>query len=176
MEISQLTFHPRHTRFTVRFRNRLYSSQVDDIATRLCEMLPTLTDHRCINRHGLPFTEELNDTELGHVFEHVVLELLSQREIYARGQTTWNWERDAIGTYQVTISSGKRIAIKECVLIAQAIFTNLLLGPPLRLKPMEGPRRMPAAKRGSLFEFGGLLPNHPAEAGQLGGEVKLRRH
>lgn len=173
MEISQLTFHQRHTRFTVRFRNRLYSSQVDDIANRLCEMLPNLTDHRCTNRHGLPFTEELADTELGHVFEHVVLELLSQREIYAQGQTTWDWEHDAIGTYHVSLGTGKRIAVKQCLIIAQAIFTNLLLGPPLKLQPMRRFER----STNKLFGFEGpLTPKRPAEAGLLGGEVRLRRH
>lgn len=191
MEISRLTFFPRHTRFTVRFHNHLYSSQIARLAEHLLDVLPNLANHRCLNRNGLPFTEELNDSELGHVFEHVVLELLSNREVYARGQTTWNWERDPIGTYQVTINSGKRLLIKECLLIAQVIFTNLLVGPPLRLRPhgraggaqVALPITLVPAQEsdGLLFSFlpetsgGGRFPKSPAEAGQLGGEVKLRR-
>lgn len=198
MEISRLTFFPRHTRFTVRFPHRLYSSQVPRIAERLLRTLPSLAEHRCQNRHGLPFVEELEDSELGHVFEHVVLELLADRGIYTRGQTTWNWDRDPIGTYQITVSTGKRHAVKESLLLAQAVFTNLLIGPPLDLRPAVGTRREQTARPTSitggkrvtqpaaLFSFpaavaGGRavasreVPKSPAGAGPLGGEVKLRR-
>lgn len=138
MEITQLTFFPRHTRITVRFRNHLYSSQVAGLTDGLLAVLPHLAEHRCHNRHDLPFAEELNDSELGHVFEHVVLALLTRHGIFTRGQTTWNWQRDPIGTYHVTVATGKRLAVKECLLTAQAILTNLLVGPILRFEPIPG--------------------------------------
>lgn len=198
MEISQLVFLPRTTRFTIRFPHRLYSSQVPRIAERLLQSLPSLAEHRCQNRNGLPFVEELEDSELGHVFEHVVLELLADRGVYTRGQTTWNWDRDPIGTYQVTISTGKRRAVKESLLMAQAVFTNLLLGPPLEFTPIrgvrpqvvtDGPAPAPPVDPTPLFAFpvasaGGQrtrrhtqlrIPNDPAKAGSGCGEVKLRR-
>lgn len=133
MEISAVTFFPRHTRLTVRFRHHLYSRQVDGLSKNLLQMLPTLREHLCYNRSGLPFTEELNDTEMGHVFEHIMLDLLQRRGVYTRGQTTWNWHRDPIGTYQVTINTGKKLLIKECLLLAQAIVTNALLGPAIKV-------------------------------------------
>lgn len=139
MEISRLAFFPRHTRITIRFSNQLYSSQVEGMAAYLLQVLPHLAIHRCVNRSGLPFEEELNDSELGHVFEHVILALLFQRGMFVRGQTTWNWQRDPIGTYHVTINTGKRLLVKECLLIAQAIFSNVLVGPPLRLRPIDLP-------------------------------------
>lgn len=132
MEISSVVFFPRHTRLTVRFRHHLYSGQVRNLSSDLLTMLPTLREHLCFNRGGLPFVEELQDTELGHVFEHIVLALLQQRGLYTRGQTTWNWERDPIGTYQVTINTGKKLLIKESMLIAQAMLTNALVGPALK--------------------------------------------
>lgn len=141
MEIRALTFFPRHTRITVRFPHHLYSSQVPDLAANLLKLLPSLREHRCINRSGLAFTEEVQDTELGHVFEHVLLAILHGRGFHLRGQTTWNWHRDPLGTYQVTINSGKKLVIKESLLIAQAIFTNALVGPVLaiNLPKLTGP-------------------------------------
>lgn len=132
MEISNVSFLPRHVRITVRFRHHLYSSQVNHLGKHLLTMLPSLREHLCYNRSGLPFTEEVHDTEMGHVFEHVVLALLQERDIFTKGQTVWNWRRDPIGTYQVTISTGKRLAIKESILIAQAILTNALIEPVIK--------------------------------------------
>ncbi|HEY8108637.1 MAG TPA: hypothetical protein VIF43_01355 [Patescibacteria group bacterium] len=140
MEISAITFFPRHTRITIRFHHSLYSSQVDQLRAHLLDMLPSLREHLCYNRSGLPFTEELEDTELGHVFEHVMLAILERRGLCASGQTTWNWRRDPIGTYHVTIATGKKHLVKESVLVAQAILTNLLLGPVLPIRLPEGRR------------------------------------
>jgi hypothetical protein len=144
MEVSAITFFPRHTRLTVRFRHHLYSSQIPRLATTLLDVLPGLRQHMCHNRNGLPFVQELKDTELGHVFEHVMLEILRRRGLETRGQTTWNWHRDPLGTYQVTISSGKRLALKEAVLISQALFTNTLLGPVLQVHLPKPAARPPA--------------------------------
>lgn len=134
MEICSVTFFPRHTRITTRFRHHLYSSHVPNLARHLLSMLPSLREHECINRRNLSFEEELNQTELGHVFEHVILEVLSLRGILTRGQTTWNWQRDPIGMYHITIATGKKLILKESLLVAQAILTNALLGPVLRMR------------------------------------------
>lgn len=146
MEISAITFFPRHTRITVRFRHSLYSSQVDRLRAHLLDMLPSLREHICYNRSGLPFTEELENTELGHVFEHVVLAILERRGLCTSGQTTWNWHRDPIGTYHVTISTGKKHLVKEGILVAQTILTNVLVGPVVQIRLPEAestPRRQP---------------------------------
>lgn len=134
MEICSVIFFPRHTRITMRFRHHLYSSQVPDLAGHLLSMLPSLREHECINRRNLSFEEELAQTELGHVFEHVILAVLARRGICTRGQTTWNWERDPIGTYHVTIGTGKKLLLKESLLVAQALLTNTLLGPMIRMR------------------------------------------
>lgn len=143
VEISAITFFPRHTRITLRFYHHLYSSQIPNLGAMLLDMLPNLREHICYNRHGLGFLEELADTELGHAFEHVILAILHQRGLSARGQTTWNWQRDPIGTYHVTINTGKKSLVKESLVLAQAIFTNALLKPVLRfvVSPPEAKRR-----------------------------------
>ncbi len=138
MEICSVTFFPRHTRITMRFRHHLYCSHVPGLAKTLLAMLPSLREHDCINRRNLSFEEELTRTELGHVFEHVILEVLSRRGLCTRGQTTWNWQRDPIGTYHVTIGTGKKLLLKESLLVAQAIMTNALVGPVLRMRLPAG--------------------------------------
>ncbi len=138
MEILAITFFPRHTRLTVRFRHHLYSGQLPTLATSLISMLPSLREHLCTNARGLSFEQELHDTELGHVFEHVMLAILADRGLCTRGQTTWNWHRDPVGTYHVTISTGRKMLVKESLLVAQALFTNVLVGPPLSVCCGEG--------------------------------------
>lgn len=143
MEISSIDFFPRHTRITVKFRNRLYSSQVPGFAKSLLLMLPALEDHVCHNRKGLSFTREVEDTELGHVLEHVILALLGQRGIYTKGQTTWNWDRDPIGMYHITVQTGRKYVMKESILVAQAILTNALVGPVVKFST-------PSSREGAL--------------------------
>lgn len=139
MEISSVTFFPRHTRITVRFRHHLYSSHLPGLAGHLLTMLPSLREHFCMNRRGLSFEEELKETEMGHVFEHVALAVLALRGITTRGQTTWNWQRDPIGMFQVTIGTGKKLLVKEALVISQAIITNALFGPVLRFRLPTAP-------------------------------------
>lgn len=146
MEVQSITFLPRHTRLTVRFRHHLYSGQLPELANSLLRMLPQLREHLCYNRNGVPFIEELYDTELGHVFEHVILEILRRRGLHLRGQTTWNWHRDPLGTYNVTINTGKKLLVKESLLVAQAMFTNALLGPVLRFHLPASSGSKPAAQ------------------------------
>lgn len=134
MEISSVTFFPRHTRITVRFRHHLYSSHLPGLANHLLAMLPSLREHFCMNRRGLSFEEELKETEMGHVFEHVILGVLALRGVATRGQTTWNWQRDPIGMFQVTIGTGKKLLVKEALVVAQAILTNAIHGPVLRFR------------------------------------------
>ncbi len=154
MEISNIVFFPRHTRLTVRFRHHLYSSQVPNLAKTLFQMLPSLREHLCYNRNGLPFAEELTDTEMGHVFEHVMLAVLQQRGLHARGQTTWNWQRDSVGTFHVTINTGKRLLVKESLLIAQALLTNAIHGPVLRVSLPEAPSGRPGEQLALWVESG----------------------
>lgn len=141
MEVTDITFFPRHAKITVRFQHQLYTAQLPHLIDALFTMLPTLKGHICHNRNGLPFAEEAHDTELGHAFEHVMLAILAMRGVYTRGQTTWNWHRDPLGTYRITISTSKRTTVKESLLIAQAIFTNAIHGPLLKFvipKEAEG--------------------------------------
>ncbi len=58
---------------------------------RLLAWLPGMVSHRCSTETSRPFIEEMRDTELPHLFEHIVLEVMacagSPRDV--SGHTVW---------------------------------------------------------------------------------------
>src|SRR5574340_694360 len=83
----------------------LRTSLDDAITARVLDLLPDLASHRCVNDDGLTFAEELADTEMPHLFEHVVLELMAEcgspRSL--KGETTWDFKRDGRGVFRVSL-------------------------------------------------------------------------
>lgn len=81
--------------------------------SRLLErLLPEVLETKCFNDMNLPFNEEVKNTEIGHLFEHILLEYLCQVKIgdgYQRasfkGLTNWNWKKDPRGTFHITIET-----------------------------------------------------------------------
>lgn len=83
----------------------------------LKQLLPSVLYTECFNDEKLPFHEEVKNTEIGHLFEHVLLEYLCQismtrgfRKVQFSGFTEWNWKRDPKGTFHITIDAGLEIA------------------------------------------------------------------
>lgn len=79
----------------------------------LHEYVPTVFDSKCFNEKNLSFLEESAKTEIGHLFEHILLEylcLLKNEKGYTNtvhnGVTSWNWVKDKRGTFYITIDSG----------------------------------------------------------------------
>ncbi len=65
---------------------------------------------KCFNDHNLPFKEEVKDTELAHLFEHIILDSLVHAKVEAgserakfRGVTKWNWIDNPVGTFEVEL-------------------------------------------------------------------------
>jgi len=75
----------------------------EQAVARLLEWLPGLRNHRCSTGGTRSFAEEMLTTEVAHLFEHVVLEVLvrvgSTDEV--RGETVWRKGEDA---YLVSIN------------------------------------------------------------------------
>lgn len=79
--------------------------------------LPSVLSAICYNDQGLPFHEEVRNTEIGHLFEHILLEYLCQHKLAkgARratfaGRTKWNWTRDPLGRFHIHLSCGRKDA------------------------------------------------------------------
>lgn len=74
------------------------------------EHLPQVLKTQCFNELNLPFYSEVKNTEIGHLFEHILLEYLCQEKIASgfkkasfRGVTRWNWRNEAKGTFHIVI-------------------------------------------------------------------------
>jgi hypothetical protein len=104
------------------------------ILKKLC---PRVLKTKCFNENNLPFREEVKQTEIGHMFEHVILAYLS--EMYAtkgimnvvfNGQTNWNWQIDKRGTFHIYISPINRMpsilqhAVYKAVIVTEIIMKS----------------------------------------------------
>lgn len=73
--------------------------------------LPSVLSTKCFNKERLPFDREVINTEIGHLFEHILLQYLcimklqdgSKKALY-KGLTQWDWDKDRKGTFHITIS------------------------------------------------------------------------
>ncbi len=92
----------------------LYTSQLSATVKVLEEQLPSIFCCQCFNDDNIPFTKEVENTELGHLFEHILLEFLCKEKLHLgensadySGVTNWNWKRDPRGTFRININIGK---------------------------------------------------------------------
>ena len=76
----------------------------------LSRELPRIFKSRCFNRGRLPFRLEVQNTEVGHLFEHILLEYLCQIKLSQgascavfKGETWWDWRISRRGTYYIDI-------------------------------------------------------------------------
>jgi hypothetical protein len=97
--------------------NQLNTSEIPYLYDLLKENLPSILLSKCYNDLDLPFNDEVRNTELGHLFEHILLEYLCEHKIakgaraatYA-GRTRWNWNRDPLGRFHIHLTCGKKDA------------------------------------------------------------------
>jgi hypothetical protein len=104
-------------------------------------LLPSVLKTECFNDSGLPFDTEVKNTEIGHLFEHILLEYLCQLKIKGghkrasfRGVTNWNWKRDARGTFHISIDISPKdviyldIAMEKSIVLLNKILAHRELG------------------------------------------------
>ena len=79
----------------------------------LNEYLPSIFNCQCFNEQNKDFVEESRNTELGHLFEHIMLEYLCIEKLDSgfqdasyEGRTNWNWEKDKEGVFYIEILAG----------------------------------------------------------------------
>lgn len=103
------------------------TSTVAGIGRRALDVLPGLADHRCINDDAVSFADELADTEIPHVFEHVALELMalagSPRDL--RGETSWDFKSHGRGVFHVRLEYDDDLVCLGAVKAAQEVMRHL---------------------------------------------------
>ncbi|MGI8420280.1 MAG: cyanophycin synthetase family protein [Candidatus Levyibacteriota bacterium] len=116
--------------------NQLNTEEMPTIVSLLEENLPSVLSTICYNDKNLPFNEEVQNTELGHLFEHILLEYLCQHKLakgarratYA-GRTKWNWTRDPLGRFHIHLNCGKKdadilpLALEKTVALMKVILS-----------------------------------------------------
>jgi hypothetical protein len=108
----------------------LRTGEIDGLPERALDLLPGLARHGCRHAGGRRLTDELADTEVAHLFEHVTLELmaLSGSPRTLAGETRWDWDHDARGTFHVTLQYDDDVACLGAMKGAAAIVRALVAG------------------------------------------------
>lgn len=92
----------------------------------------------CFNDLNLPFSKEVTATELGHLFEHILLVNICKAKVRAgfknvvvNGRTEWNWIKDPQGVFHILIDIGKKDvnilvrALKKTIELFERLFTTM---------------------------------------------------
>lgn len=106
--------------------------------TLLTEHLPSILMSKCFNDENLPFAIEVKQTEIGHLFEHILLEYMCQLKMLKgydnatySGRTYWNWVRDPKGTFHIVVKSGVKdadifpVAIDKSIQLLKTILNSI---------------------------------------------------
>lgn len=101
----------------------------------LKKMLPSVLRSTCYNEENYPFSKEVQHTEIGHLFEHVLIEYIcllkvehGYDDVEVSGLTKWNWILHPKGTFHITVSAG----VEDMRYFAEAMqktieLTNMIL-------------------------------------------------
>jgi hypothetical protein len=76
----------------------------------LQSQFPGVLRTACFNDQNLPFVEEVKRTEIGHLFEHILLEslclekmALGATQVCFNGRTDWNWQKEERGKFHIFV-------------------------------------------------------------------------
>lgn len=103
----------------------------------LNQVLPNIFNCQCFNNDELTFKREVKNTELGHLFEHILLEYLCRFKIESgyktaryRGETSWDWKKFKKGIFDIDVSISNREksifyrALEKSIILINLIFQS----------------------------------------------------
>ena len=122
--------------------------------------LPSVLASKCFNEENLPFAIEVRRTEIGHLFEHILLEYLCEEKLMKgyssavfSGNTKWNWSRDPWGMFHIYVSMRR----SDSDIFPQALEKSITLLKRIILN--DHSRLMhPTMQYGSVSSVSSLLP------------------
>src|SRR5258708_24685878 len=95
------------------FTNHISTQSLPNTHSNLLDLLPSIMTSKCFNDKNLACTEEVKDTEIGHLFEHILIEYLTKlKKLYYKknvsfsGTTSWDWTEDERGVFHIKVSAG----------------------------------------------------------------------
>ncbi len=111
-------------------RDPINTADIPHVFDVLKNFLPSVLTTECFNDENLPFFQEVKKTEIGHLFEHILLEYMCQSKIAKgyksavySGRTRWNWKRDPKGLFHIHISC----SLKDHDLLPAALKKSIAL-------------------------------------------------
>jgi len=97
--------------------NQIDTAHLPSIVDQLQRHLPSVLLTTCFNDENLPFLVEVKKTEIGHLFEHILLDYLCQLKIAKgynsavfSGRTRWNWIKEPRGKFHIRLNCGTKDA------------------------------------------------------------------
>jgi hypothetical protein len=91
-----------------KYRTSSYPQTLEILKTHLPGVLKT----KCFNESGNGFSEEVLDTEVSHLFEHILLQYLYELKksecsdpVTFSGWTVWDWSKDPVGTFNIIVDA-----------------------------------------------------------------------
>ena len=104
------------------------TTQIPQTSQLLEQYLPQIFSCSCFNDANIPFSQELQQTELGHLLEHILLEFLCKEKL-SHGATSavfdgvTKWYVDTPQEFEIFISKDKY----DLPLFAQALKRSLFV-------------------------------------------------
>ncbi len=93
---------------------------------KLFEIIPSIRHHECDNDECVSFEVEAQDTEIPHLFEHLVIELqVKALGGSLSGETSWDWTRDPRGCFRVSVDYRNKLLAVEAVRLAARIINAI---------------------------------------------------
>ncbi len=106
------------------------TGNIPSTAAFLQRNFPEVLCTTCFNEAHISFRKEVRDTEIGHLFEHIVLAALCKEETHTtyNGWTEWDWKKEARGTFHISLSVGKdkQEKLKSALRFATNLTSRLL--------------------------------------------------
>ena len=116
------------------FNNAISTKQFPRTLELLKMHAPKVLHTKCFNPSHLTFKKEVVNTELGHLFEHILLSFLCEEKIRAGadraffdGVTLWNWSRYPKGNFKIVVSGRIEKTILHAALLQTIHVIELLL-------------------------------------------------
>lgn len=105
LSVESVTVFADRLEALVRVSGPMRTSGYPGLAERALEQVPSLADHACDNPDRSSLAEELADTELPHLVEHLALDLMRRAGVRGplSGDTSWDFERDGAGVFRVQL-------------------------------------------------------------------------
>ncbi len=134
MKVTQITFDESgsvHLVVEIPTTRPFLTTDTPRMPRILFRMFPYLASQRCYNDLSLSFRQEALQTEIPHLFEHLLLEVQKQvrRGIVnpapIRGETEWNWTIDPRGRFHVTVGYDNEIVALASIRLAERLMKAL---------------------------------------------------